>query len=180
MAQVVIFAPPGEDVSTGEEALKAAGHEVEIVEATAANLLHMAIGMMEEPAEEEPPAEEAPVTEPTEEAPAEEPPAEEAPAEEPTVEAVGHVVTVDGEKIATYIDPTAKFPLLRVVDLTGDSKLTYKLHESTFSYWRDAGNSPTIKVEGKAGKQCKVKMGKAKTKPHLVLDEATAKHLGLQ
>ena len=177
MAQVVIFAPPGEDVSAGESALSALGHEVEVVEATAVNLLHMAIGMMEgeEAPAEEPPAEEEPITEPVEE----EPPAEAS--EEPTAESVdGHVVSVDGERVAAYIDRTRTFPLLRVVDLEGDAKLSYKLNESTFSFWRDSGATPFIKVEGCAGKMVKAKVGRAKKKPHVVLDEATAKLLGLQ
>jgi hypothetical protein len=177
MAQVVIFAPTGEDVSAGEQALKDAGHEVEVVEATPANLLHMAIGMVEGTAEE--PAEDQPITEPVEE----EPPAEEEPAEaeeEPTAEAItDRVVSIDGERVPAYIDRTRSFPLLRVVDLSGDAKISYKLNESEFSFWRDAGATPFIKVEGCSGKMVKTKVARAKKKSHVVLDEATAKLLGL-
>ena len=184
MAQVVIFAPKDEDVSAGEKALKDAGHEVEVVEATAANLLHMAIGMVDGGSDEESNEEpvDAPVEEPVEEPPVDEaPPPEEAPPEEaPTTEAVtSHVVSVDGERVDTYIDSSLKFPLLRVLDLAGDSKLSYSINESKFSFWRDTGTNAFIKVEGKIGANCKVKVGRTKNKTHLVLDEATAKHLGL-
>jgi len=130
MAQVVIFAPPGEDVSTGETALKEAGHEVEVVEATAENLLHMAIGMLgdegktEEPAEEEPPAEEPPADD---EAPAEEP-AEENPAK---MEALG-TCSVDGDKVPAK---KGKRTRLFVSELSQGEKLTFTLGESSLSIW---------------------------------------------
>jgi len=182
MAQIVIFAPVGEDVEAGKKALEDAGHDVEVVEATAINLLHMAVGMMDEEPEEEPEAE--PAEEPeVEAAVAEEPEAEAAPADaaqEPTAEAVSDfAVSVDGERIDTYIDTSRSFPLLRVVDLSGDAKVSYKLNESSFSFWRDGGNTPTIQVEGQPAATCKVQMGRAKNKPHLILDEVTAKALQL-
>lgn len=183
MAQVVIFAPVGEDVEAGKKALEDAGHDVEIVEATAINLLHMAVGMMDEEPAEEPEAEPAADEEP--EAAADEEPeaasAEAAPADaeqEPTAEAVSNfAVSVDGERIDTYIDTSRSFPLLRVVDLSGDAKVSYKLNESEFSFWRECGNTPTIQVEGQPAASCKVQMGRAKNKPQLILDEATAKAL---
>jgi len=169
MAQVVIFAPAGEDVSVGQTALEGAGHSVEVVEATAANLLHMAIGMVEGGPSEE--AEEAPITEPVEE-PSEDPLADEVPAE-PTTESVGDVY-VDGEQLPAYVDSSISFPLLRVLDLTGDAKLTYKINESQFSFWKDAGARVDLD-----GISMKVAIGRAASKSHIVLDEATAKHLGL-
>jgi hypothetical protein len=177
MAQVVIFAPPGEDVSAGEQALKDAGHEVEVVEATPVNLLHMAVGMMDEEAPtEEPPADEAPAEEP----PADEAPAEEMPAEEePTTEAIGEV-SVDGEKVTAYLDRSYSFPLLRVVDLTGDDKITYKLAENTYTFWREeAGLRTNMQLSAKFGRMCEVNMGRAARRPHIILDAVTAKHLGL-
>jgi hypothetical protein len=186
MAQVVIFAPVGEDVEAGKKALEDAGHDVEVVEATAINLLHMAVGMMdEEPTEETPieePSEETPIEEPTGE-PVEEPVVAEPPADaaqEPTTEAVSNLtVSVDGERIDTFIDTSRSFPLLRVVDLSGDAKVSYKLNESEFSFWRECGNTPTIQVEGQSTVTCKVQMGHAKNRPQLILDEATAKALQL-
>lgn len=170
MAQVVIFAPAGEDVSAGQTALEGAGHSVEVVEATAANLLHMAIGMVEGGPSEE--AAEAPITEPVEE-PSEDPLAAEAPPEEPTTESVGEVY-VDGEQLPAYVNTALSFPLLRVLDLTGDAKLTYKINESAFSFWKDSGARVDLD-----GISMKVAIGRAAKRPHIVLDEATAKHLGL-
>ena len=177
MAQVVIFAPPGEDVSAGESALKDAGHEVEIVEATAANLLHMAIGMIGGGEEEEAPVDE-PITEPVEE-PVPDEEVDPLAAEAPTTEATSIVVKVDGERIPTYVDQSAKFPLLRVVDMQSGPKVSFSINESTFSFWRDTGHTAFIKVEGAIGYNVKVKVAPAKSVSHLVLDPATAKHIGL-
>lgn len=169
MAQIVIFAPAGEDVSAGQTALEGAGHTVEVVEATAANLLHMAVGMVEDDGASDA-ASSAPVTEPTEELP-DDPLATEP--EEPTTEAVGEVY-VDGEQLPAYVDPSISFPLIRVLDLSGDAKLTFRINESSFSFWKDAGARMEID-----GTMMKVAIGRALIKPHVILDKATARHLGL-
>lgn len=176
MAQIVIFAPAGEDVSAGEAALKEAGHEVEVVEATAANLLHMAIGMVDEAA----PVEDQPVTEPTEEeSPAEAPP-EAPPAEEPpTSESIGEV-EVDGEAVMAYLDTTRSFPLLRVVDLTGDNKLSYKLNESAFTFWREPNTvGASVQVVGKSSKVVDVEVAPSAGRAFIILDPVTAGAIGL-
>jgi hypothetical protein len=173
MAQIVILAPTGEDVSAGEQALKDAGHEVEVVEATAANLLHMAIGMVED--------EEHPEDKPLEEPPAEDEqlPAETTdttpPAEEPPVgESLGYT-TVDGEKVNAYLDTSLRFPLLRVMELAGSSKVSYKLNESVFSQWPEGGFA-TVTIDSLS---TQVRLGAAKTRAHILLDPATAKSLKL-
>lgn len=181
MAQVVIFAPPGEDVSAGEKALKDAGHDVEVVEATAANLLHMAIGMVDDAPAEEPKGEE-PVTEPVEE----EPPAEEDPMAEPAAEeppkneSIGEV-DVDGESIPAYLDTTISFPLLRVVNLTGDNKLSYKLNESAFTFWREAnkGARTTVQLTAVRSHLVEANVAASSGSAFIILDPATAKHIGL-
>lgn len=176
MAQVVIFAPPGEDVSAGEAALKEAGHEVEVVEATATNLLHMAIGMIGGDEEETPPEEpaaEEPVTEPTEEDPlAAEEPIEE-PAEEPTTESIG-TVTVDGEALPAYLDKSLPFPIIRALDFIAGPKFSYRINESRFSFWQDVGARVDIN-----GVITRAVVGRARTTPYIILDEATAKRNGL-
>jgi len=48
MPHIVILTPKGADVTTGKEALEAAGFEVEVVDAEAANLIHIASGMLED------------------------------------------------------------------------------------------------------------------------------------
>lgn len=176
MAQVVIFAPPGEDVSVGEQALKDAGHEVEVVEATAANLLHMAIGMVEDGEE--------PKDEPAEEPPAEEEPAEELPpeeeevADEPTTESIGKV-EVDGETVNAYLDRKATFPLLYALDTVTGPKVTYSINESTFSYWKESG-LPEVQLITESGMvTTQMRIHRAATSPFIVLDKATARALGL-
>ncbi len=132
MAQIVIFAPEGEDTSAGEQALKDAGHDVEVVEATAENLLHMAIGMLDGKSAEEPKAEEEP-------APEEEPPPEEDPlaAEEPSeedpkkMESLG-TCAIDGEKVAAK---RGKKTRLYVHELHRGEKTTFTINESTISTW---------------------------------------------
>lgn len=140
MAQVVIFAPPDEDVSAGEQALKDAGHDVEVVEATAENLLHMAIGMLEgkEPEEKEPEEKEEPEEPAAEEEPETEPETEDAlaePAEEPApekMESLGHC-TIDGERVlAVRGTKTCLF----VQDLQQGEKTTFTLGESIISTWQ--------------------------------------------
>jgi len=177
MAQIVIFAPEGEDVSAGEQALKDAGHDVEIVGATAANLLHLAVGMLEdagddEPAEDEMPAEEEPAED---EMPAEDEPAAEEP---PVEESIGNV-TVDGEGVPAYMDKSLNFPLLRVIDLTGDGKLSYNLNESAFTFWRDNGQAHTlVEIKGKHAHNVRVEVQRGKSS-HIILDANTAKLLRL-
>ena len=177
MAQVVIFAPPGEDVSAGESALKDAGHEVEVVEATAANLLHMAIGMIDGSGDTE--AAEEPVTEPVEEDPlADEAPAEEEPAEEPTSESIGQV-GVDGETLPAYLDKSIPFPIIRALDYIAGAKTTYRINESKYSFWKDAGARAHLDTAVGGGFSSRVAIGRARSTPYIVLDEATAKRLRL-
>lgn len=134
MAQVVIFAPAGEDVSAGEQALKDAGHDVEVVEATPEHLLHMAIGMLEgkpeeekEPEEEEEGEEEPAAEEPSLEEPAPEE-AEEAPEK---MESLGHV-NIDGDRVLAVRGTKTR---LFVKDLQQGEKMTFTLGESTISTW---------------------------------------------
>lgn len=123
MAQIVIFAPKGEDVSAGEEALKGAGHEVEVVEATPANLMHMAIGMVED----------EDVMADMDDAPAEEVPAEEPelPAEEEPAEDLGECLVNGVPVMAT----TGNRYRLTVSDLQLGSKITCKLNESEWAFY---------------------------------------------
>ncbi|MBT9137509.1 MAG: hypothetical protein DDT31_00040 [Syntrophomonadaceae bacterium] len=171
MAQVVIFAPVGEDVSSGQTALEEAGHDVEVVEATAANLLHMAIGMVEgvniEDSKEDS-KEDLPL-EPEEEDPLDDDNAK----EPPKNESVGQVY-VDDELVRAYVDSTRVSPLLRVSGLHGGAKLTYKINESTFSYWKDAGGAQ-VDIDGTS---TRVAIGRTPNNCHIILDVNTARRLG--
>jgi hypothetical protein len=178
MAQIVIFAPLGEDVSAGQTALEEAGHEVEVVEATAVNLLHMAAGMLEDSGDEEPaeePApEEDPLAEPAEDAPVEDIP----PTEEPKQESLG-LVSIDGEFIPAYLDRNTNVPMLHVASLTGQGeKVSYKINESLFSFWREGPLAKTVEI-GEDGTVQMVAIGAAAKKPFIILDRVNAARLGL-
>ena len=163
MAQVVIFAPEGEDVSAGEQALKDAGHEVEVVEATAENLLHMAIGMIGgDESAEEPPSEEEPTEEPAEEEPAEEEPAEEPTEENPEkMESLGYC-NIEGENIPAV---RGKKTRLFVSELHSGEKTTFTINESTISIWdrehRFFLTTPKGEMAGAVAPVFKSKFGKS-------------------
>lgn len=132
MAQIVIFAPEGEDVSAGEQALKDAGHDVEVVEATAENLLHMAIGMIgdSEPKPKDEPKEEDPLETPAEEPPAEEPAEAE---DEPEVKAESlEMCVIEGDKVAFRRGTKTR---LFVSELQRGEKTTFRLTESQIAIW---------------------------------------------
>ena len=135
MAQIVIFAPPGEDVSAGEKALKDAGHDVEIVEATPANLLHMAIGMVEN--DDMSSDLETPAEAPAEEAPAE----DEVPAEEEEVKEALGTCTVNGVMVEAF---AGSHDRLVVTNLQLGKTVSYTLNESQFSFWPTAGGAVKV------------------------------------
>ena len=176
MAQVVIFAPPGEDVSAGKAALEEAGMDVEVVEATPENLLHMAIGMLEGGEKDEEPAEEP--------APEEEPPVEEEPAEEPAPEeeVTEQVADIDGEQVPVSIGTAGKFSLLRVLDLQDGDKVAYKINESSFAFWKPSSGERTQRIGIKLNESDDTLLVKvvAGSKPALVLTAADAKRFGLR
>lgn len=163
MAQVVIFAPEGEDVSVGEQALKDAGHDVEVVEATAENLLHMAIGMIEhhkekkDEEEKEAPAEE----EPTAEEPSEEPPAEEPAEEDPLKQESLGKCLIDDDNIEVV---RGKVTRLFVSEMQRGEKTTFRLNESIASTWGKSYSffltTPSGHVDGMEVPVYKSKFGK--------------------
>jgi hypothetical protein len=181
MAQIVIFVPKGEDASAGADALREAGHEVEVVEATPQVLLNMALGMLEEGEAEEEPTEEEPAEEPAEEA--EEEPAEE-PAEEPTEEAevkesfplLGNLM-VDDERVPAYLGTTKNE--LYANGLKRGSKTTYLVNESTFSMWGNQKMVPVQLSSEGAVKIVDVEVKASAGRAFVVLSAATAKALQL-
>lgn len=184
MAQVVIFAPAGEDVSAGKEALEGAGHDVEIVEATAENLLHMAIGMLEGTGGtggEKPKKEKEESTPAEEEAEGgEETPAEETPPEEEEVTEEG--LSVNDETIPVVVSATSKFSLLQAVTAVSDNdpgRVQFSLNESRFTAWKT--NNMVSVVVAAGGKTVNVAAQVVEAKsPKLVLCKADAKRLGLK
>lgn len=190
MAQIVIFAPPGEDVSAGEEALKSAGHDVEVVEATAVNLLHMAVGMMDDTAEEpaEEPAPEPEAEEPeVEAAPAEdaEPAVEEPSGDEATKEGIfyhGNIL-VDEEEVAAYVSDRAKTNRVYGNDYVSEGqKVTYSLNESVFGFWNNDSKQALVTLDTQDGNHTVsvgATIGRSAGKPFAILNKTTAQRLGL-
>lgn len=192
MPHIVILTPKGADVTTGKEALEAAGFEVEVVDAEAANLIHIASGMLENdelPKEDE---------ESTEDVAAEEPNDTELPAaadlakpEKKSKESVtadenkqanesflGNV-TIDDEPVPAYL---GKSNTLWAGGLTKNSdmlnKVTFRLNESVVSIWKDT-KTPMLNLTVN-GKPVSAKLMEAKGKTKLVVNAKTAKLLKLR
>lgn len=148
MALIVIIAPKDEDVSAAEDALKEAGHTVEVVEAAPANLLHLALGMMGADEQEAAPAEEP---EAELEAPADE---QEPEAEEPKGSAkdvteeedparltcLGHCLIDDNNVVAYLGKKTRVFVECLITEGTDEQgsskKLSFVLGESSYTTWK--------------------------------------------
>ena len=152
MAKIVVLADPADEEAI-TAAMDAAGFKVKVVEPTAANLLHIVIGMVDDgaPKEEEPPVEEPPAEEAP---PAEEPPAEEVPAEEPiaqdSLKSLG-VCIVDGEPVKAF-EGTGETSKLFVAKLQAGAKTTYTINESQFSFWPAKPEEPFQRVVVECGK----------------------------
>lgn len=174
MAQIVIFAPKGEDVSAGESALKDAGHDVEVVEATAENLLHMAIGMLggatakdDESSQKE--------DEESDEEPSEDPLADEEPVEEDPskMESLG-TCSVDGELVEAV---RGKRTQLFTADARrGDETITFTLNESVITtrneQYRFFLETPKGEIAGVSAPIYRSKFGKS----YLVVGPALAQY----
>lgn len=143
MAKIVILAS-AEDSEAASAALTTAGLDFDVVEPTAANLLHLVIGMVDD-GEEKPKKEPKEPKEPEEEAeaPVEEVPAEEAPAEE-VPEELG-TVTVDGETIQA-VKSTTGLSTLFALSVVNGAKTTYTLAEGTFSFWPSDVKAPAQRM----------------------------------
>jgi hypothetical protein len=131
MGKVVILAG-SDDAEAIQAALDGSEIDFEVIEPTASNLLHIAIGMVDaESAEEPAPDAEEPAEEPAPDA--EEPAEEPAPDAEVKEENLGSIVvngeTIDAVRVAT-IEST-----LFVGDFQAGPKTSYSLNESKFSFW---------------------------------------------
>lgn len=168
MAKIVIIAPKdAEEMEDAVKVLRAAGHTVETQEPTPKSLLHIVLGLFgpkaygfgeeyivnsaDNPPEEDEEAE-----------PAEDEEGEVEPEDDFRFESLGET-TVDGELIeAVRIkSPTS---LLYVEGLVSGSKTSYRLNESTFSFWPADVEAPAQRVQ--------VQHGKHRTSIELVVKEA--------
>jgi hypothetical protein len=140
MAKIVVLAGAS-DTDAVSAALEAASIEFDIVDPTAANLLHIVIGMVEDekPKEEKKSKEEKPAEEkPKEEKPAEEPASEEVP------ESLG-AVTVDGEQVQAFANGLGSSTLFAKAVSLG-AKTSYSVNEGTFSFWPANAEKPVQRM----------------------------------
>lgn len=147
MAKIVVLAG-GDDAASATSALEGAGVDFEVVEPTAANLLHIVIGMVDDDSDKE--EKEPKEKEPKEEPPAEEPPAEEEPAEEPVPESLGQV-TVDGEVIKAFLGKNGTSTLY-AKSIEHGARTIYTINESQFAFWPADPKTPARRVTLAHGK----------------------------
>lgn len=194
MPHVVILTPKGADVAAGKEALEKAGFDVEVVDAEAANLIHIASGMLEG-------EQEAAKNETAEEPAGEEDamPADlELPAEEPSEDTsdskkkkgsedkkkqanenfIG-MVNIEDEAVPAYLGQSN---VLWAGNLKRNSemanKISFALNESIVSIWKDAASTKLKLTVNGTPVQAKLMEAKGKTK--LVVCEKTAKKLKMK
>lgn len=140
MTKIVVLAG-AEDSEAVKAALEGASLDFDIIEPTAANLLHIVIGMVDDSKEEEPETPPEEVEEPEIEEPKEnegETPPEEVEPEVPVEESLGSVL-IDGEKVSAY-KGKEDFSTFYVKSLSVGPKTTYSVNESIFSFWPAATN----------------------------------------
>jgi hypothetical protein len=138
MGKIVVLAS-AEDSEAVKTALEGASLDFDVIEPTAANLLHIVIGMVdtEAPKEDEEPKPEEEPEDGAEELPPEEDAGEVD--EEPVVEESLGTVVVDGEKVSAY-KGKGTFSTFFVKSLSVDAKTTYSVNESVYSFWPEAKN----------------------------------------
>lgn len=183
MGKIVVLAS-NEDAEAVKTALDAASVDYEVVEPTPSNILHIVIGMVddgeEEPKDEEPPADE----EPKEPKPPKEkkepkaprtddtvpPPEEELPVEE----SLG-TVTIDGETVQVVRGDVDVSTLYTELTANG-SRISYKLNESTYSFWPNNLAEPEtrILIEGVNGNSASVEVLVREGKTRLVIGKDLA------
>jgi len=159
MAKIVVLAGD-DDAEAVKTALDGASVDYEIVDPTAANLLHIVIGMVddeekdEEPKDEEEGGEPKEPKEPKDKAP-KEPKAEPAdipPEDDSDIasdasavpEALG-TVRIDGETLKAYAGKGAQ-SVLRTPELVTGARTTYSINESQFSFWPADPAKPTQRI----------------------------------
>ena len=188
MPHIVILTPKGADVSAGKSALEKAGFEVEVVDAEAANLIHIASGMLENEQESSAGDDEVASTEdsvenelpePAESAPDEKEKSKDKDSKEEKKQAnesfLG-MVNIDDESVPAYL---GKSNILWASGVKKNNemqnKVSFALNESIVSVWKD---SETMKLKLTVnGKSVQAKLMEAKGKTKLVVDAKTSKQL---
>lgn len=153
MGKIVVLAS-SEDAEAAKTALDGAGVDYEVVEPTAANLLHIVIGMVDDeaPKEDEQPApEEEPKADKEPKEP-KEPKADIPPEDDSGIasdasavpESLGQV-RIDGELVEARLGKGA-VSALRSVKIQPGPRTSYSINESTFSFWPSNPSAPTQRV----------------------------------
>ena len=186
MPHVVILTPKGADVAAGKEALEKAGFDVEVVDAEAANLIHIASGMLEneEKGKTESPeeSEESVVEEPPAAAEKDEMPEDaEVPSEDKKQANENFIgtVNIEDEPVPAYLGQSNVLwagGLNKNKEMS--NKISFALNESTVSIWKDAASTKLLLTVNGTPVQAKLMEAKGKTK--LVVCEKTAKKLKMK
>jgi hypothetical protein len=164
MAKIVVLAD-GADADAAKTALGDAGIDFEVVKPTAANLLHIAIGMVDD--NDDADEESAPEEEPAEEPAPEETPAEEPAPEEGVEESLGQV-RIGGELIEAVATTDSKTTLF-VQGLAEGLHTTFAINESAFGVWAIDGQVmlSDVSFNDSPIQAISVSIAEAKTQPML-------------
>jgi hypothetical protein len=167
MGKIVVLAS-ADDAEAAKTALDGAGVDYEVVEPTAANLLHIVIGMVDDeaPKEDEEPKDEEPKESKAEKEPkADIPPendSEIASDASAVPEALGEV-RVNGELLEARLGK-GSISALRSVKIQQGPRTSYTINESTFSFWPSNPSAPTQRVD--------VEHGTHRTSVEVVIEQA--------
>jgi hypothetical protein len=147
MGKIVVLAS-AEDAEAAKTALDGAGVDYEVVEPTAANLLHIVIGMVDDEA----PKDEEPKDEEPKEPKADIPPEDDseiAKDASAVPESLGQV-RVNGELIEARLGKGAT-SALRSSEIQQGPRTSYVVNESTFSFWPSNPSNPTQRLDVEHG-----------------------------
>jgi hypothetical protein len=154
MGKIVVLATE-EDSEAVKTALDGAGVDYEVVEPTAANLLHIVIGMVDDeaPKDEEPPKDEESKADKEPKEPKTDIPPEDdseiAKDASAVPESLGQV-RVNGELIEARLGK-GTISALRSVKIEQGPRTSYTINESTFSFWPSNPSAPTQRIEVEHG-----------------------------
>lgn len=157
MSKIVIISPKDADITDAVKVLKSSGHDVEIEEPTAKTLLHILLGLFSPGAfgfgpeyvvaggkvDRPEKSEKEEATDDKDDKEEKEETAEDG-GDDFSFESLG-VCTVDGELVEAVRTNDAMSKLV-VQELVNGAKTTYKINESTFSFWPIDPQAPAQRV----------------------------------
>lgn len=157
MSKIVIISPKDADITDAVKVLKSSGHDVEVEEPTAKTLLHILLGLFSPGAfgfgpeyvvaggkiDKSEKSEKGEATDDKDDKEEKEETAEDGD-DDFSFESLG-VCTVDGELVEAVRTNDAMSKLV-VQELVNGAKTTYKINESTFSFWPIDPQAPAQRV----------------------------------